>query len=294
MRSFTKSSPASLGSSKAVTSSRSGRAMSDIAALVTKEFEAETAGGGPHCDDESASENAGKQRLEERFAFEASVLDRSKLDSIPTFSRSEVTIGKFLGKGSFSDVFEVSINLPAFGNSMTTQLLMKGTSDLDNIQESPAPAGNAAERNYSRTVSFDPPNDNRRRPSRRRLVGGALRMTMISSSSAHQSTDILDRRVTAAMKCLCPKTRANPSMFLIGAEDLAHETAVLASLEHPNIIKLYGRASGDLTDALKMQDNYFILIEKLDESLDHRLNDWKKKFGKKGAQHPDTTRLNTA
>ena len=39
-----------------------------------------------------------------------------------------------------------------------------------------------------------------------------------------------------ALKCLRPAVRAEPRKFIIGAEDLAHETAILACLDHPRCV----------------------------------------------------------
>lgn len=84
-----------------------------------------------------------------------------------------------------------------------------------------------------------------------------------------------DIRLNFAMKCLKPGVRADEEQFTIGAEDLVHETAILANMNHPNIIKLYGRALGQLTDAFMLNDGYFIILEKLDETLHDRMDAWK-------------------
>jgi serine/threonine protein kinase len=83
------------------------------------------------------------------------------------------------------------------------------------------------------------------------------------------------RRYVLAMKCLRPQIRSNASQFTIGAEDLVHETAILANLNHPNIIKLHGRANGHLEDAFMLNDGYFILLDRLSETLHDRIASWK-------------------
>jgi len=77
------------------------------------------------------------------------------------------------------------------------------------------------------------------------------------------------------MKCLRPQIRSDATRFTIGAEDLVHETAILANLNHPNIIKLHGRASGRLADAFVLNDGYFILLDRLSETLHDRIDSWK-------------------
>ena len=63
----------------------------------------------------------------------------------------------------------------------------------------------------------------------------------------------------------------------MGIEDLIHETAMLASLDHPNIIKLHGRASGHgfVSKVPNPNDGYFILLDRLTDTLDDRINRWK-------------------
>ena len=112
-----------------------------------------------------------------------------------------------------------------------------------------------------------------RRPSRgsRR----ATHATSITVATLSRPTPVSDRRRVLAMKCLRPQIRSDVDQFTIGAEDLVHETAILANLSHPNIIKLYGRSSGSLTNAFRTNDGYFILLDKLDETLHDRIEVWK-------------------
>ncbi len=104
-----------------------------------------------------------------------------------------------------------------------------------------------------------------------------------------------------ALKCLRPGVRAQPRKFVIGAEDLAHETALLACLDHPNIIQLYGRAEGCFSTAFQMRrstkndspnssdsgggggnkkhhltdEGYFIILDRLMSTLTDRIEEWK-------------------
>jgi serine/threonine protein kinase len=89
--------------------------------------------------------------------------------------------------------------------------------------------------------------------------------------------------------------RAQPRKFVIGAEDLAHETALLACLDHPNIITLYGRAEGCFSTAFQMRpkssgnnydssqegegkkvsnEGYFIILDRLMATLTGRIDEW--------------------
>ena len=116
------------------------------------------------------------------------------------------------------------------------------------------------------------PGDLQRRRSSRRgnPLGGSLSSrTLVPPSQLGEPQQIF------AMKCLRPHIRSDVEQFTIGSEDLVHETAILANLSHEHIIKLHGRASGTLTDAFVLNDGYFILLDRLNETLDDRICEWK-------------------
>ena len=98
---------------------------------------------------------------------------------------------------------------------------------------------------------------------------------MTAPSNLSRPAQSSGRRRVLAMKCLRPQIRSDATRFTIGAEDLVHETAILANLNHPNIIKLHGRASGRLADAFVLNDGYFILLDRLSETLHDRIDSWK-------------------
>ena len=79
-----------------------------------------------------------------------------------------------------------------------------------------------------------------------------------------------------AMKCLRPQIRSDADQFTVGAEDQVRETAILANLNHQHIIKLHGRAFGHLTNAFMLNDVYFILLDRLTETLHGRIDTWKR------------------
>jgi len=87
-----------------------------------------------------------------------------------------------------------------------------------------------------------------------------------------------ERRLVLAMKCLRPTVRYGHEQFIIGVEDLLKETTMLASLDHPNIIKIHGRGAGDKYH--RITDGIFILLDRLTETLDERINRWKNMGGK--------------
>jgi len=78
-----------------------------------------------------------------------------------------------------------------------------------------------------------------------------------------------------AMKILMPQLRSDADQFTIGSEDLVHETAILANINHKHIIELHGRSPGQLTEVFLKNDGYFILLDLLDETLHDRIESWK-------------------
>jgi len=179
--------------------------------------------------------------LEECFQTEGSILCREKFDAVPETIMSDFTIKSYLGRGSFSDVFEVICSGGRLFDSNVR------SSQLD-----------------------------RRRSLRSRKV----------------TPSITVRRHAFAMKRLRPNLRSDADQFIVGAEDLVHETAVLANLDHRHIIKVHGRASGHLTEAFVLNDGYFILVDRLDETLHDRTRTWKRT--KRTRQGPAAQQLEVA
>lgn len=127
----------------------------------------------------------------------------------------------------------------------------------------------------------------------------ALRRSSARGGVGSSLTSSLRNPNTMALKCLRPAVRAQPRKFVIGAEDLAHETALLACLDHPNIIQLYGRAEGCFSTAFQMRskndnggstnkeesskskgkqmsnEGYFIILDRLMTELSNRIEEWK-------------------
>jgi serine/threonine protein kinase len=95
------------------------------------------------------------------------------------------------------------------------------------------------------------------------------------------------------MKCLRPQIRSDADQFIIGVEDLVHETTMLASIDHPNIIKIHGIAGGCDTKSSRLGDGFFILLDRLQDTLTDRILRWKNQYAKKKGP-PSLAQLNTA
>jgi hypothetical protein len=219
----------------------------------------------------------------ECFDDDSTSLDKEKFDAIPRYVKSDLLIGQFLGKGSFSDAFEVTLNVKKTVEPRKLGGDSEGDDgmDLDDLIAAAAgrygndPSSNNGEKptplSHGRNASMDPTHRRPRRATAAHLSRSVCIGTMKNNAEAASAS-----RMTLAMKCLRPQIRADAKQFLIGVEDLIHETAILASLDHPNIIKIHGRSGGSVSDSFRLSDGYFILLDRLTDTLEDRIERWKK------------------
>lgn len=79
-----------------------------------------------------------------------------------------------------------------------------------------------------------------------------------------------------ALKFLSIDTINDPSRYITGAADLVVEAKFLASLEHPNIIKLRGMAAAGTSGFAKMEERgYFLLLDRLQCTLEDKIDIWR-------------------
>jgi serine/threonine protein kinase len=267
-----------------------------------------------------------------------SIEDRLNFAAIPHFSKTDVLIGKHLGKGTFSDVFEVTAMTATIEEdlSITRKMLEQAKNDLDRLIQ--ANVGDNSNQCSDAFVSLSInkssllPQDDQRRlslegsesenedevdlekiiaayhadrrasapppPSDVDLGKTAqiMRRSSLCSSICVSSlqTSRSTRRVTLAMKCLRPAIRSNTEQFMIGVEDLVHETVMLSSLIHPNIIKVHGRSGGTFSSNLLLEDGYFILLDRLQDTIDNRISDWRKKYPNSSKNPPSIHQVKVA
>lgn len=80
-----------------------------------------------------------------------------------------------------------------------------------------------------------------------------------------------------AMKHVKARLLAQPDNFRLAAAELAIEAHMLASFDHPNVMKIRGwAANGVASFADGRHDSFFLLLDKLDETLDSRITTWQR------------------
>eukprot|EP00804_Cyclotella_cryptica_P020939 CCRYP_009269-RB/>CCRYP_009269-RB protein AED:0.10 eAED:0.10 QI:171/1/1/1/1/1/5/432/816 len=240
----------------------------------------------------------------------SSVMDPRKLSRVPQVSKSDLMIGEYLGRGNFCDVFEVEWALKNDVSRRSTE--SAGSDSLDDSSVGSDEHDEEVARRKLEYLSLLFSNDIRPEVIPSKKTGALDPDTPIvtsrnlrgSFSQIHTGFSLSSRNLrdpnVMALKCLRPAVRAQPRKFVIGAEDLAHETALLACLDHPNIIKLYGRAKGSFATAFQfgnskvscssgssngrkkkerhMNDGYFIILDRLIATLDGRIEEWKEEY----------------
>ncbi|KAL3936163.1 MAG: hypothetical protein SGBAC_008462 [Bacillariaceae sp.] len=158
----------------------------------------------------------------EVFMSKSPVLAESEDDSssIAEFHRSEIEVGELLGKGAFSEIYQVKALNPCFEHQ--------------------------DEEEHLRCV-------------------------------VHQACETQDNDPEQfIIKHLRPELLIQRSAFNNAAADLVLEGRFLAALEHPNIIKIHGAASGAASYGDGSHDGFFIMMERLDDILSRCISQWRK------------------
>ena len=78
-----------------------------------------------------------------------------------------------------------------------------------------------------------------------------------------------------AIKTLSEECLNDPERYVGGVIDLAVESRFLSVIRHPNIIKMRAISDGNMYD-----QGFFVVLDRLYETLTLKIADWKKKEGK--------------
>ena len=234
--------------------------------------------------------------------FSPGVLDPDTWRGIPQYSKSDVVVGRHLGTGSFSDAFEVIVPVAAKAPDLTGFATADKGGDVeaqvaaDDDLDAQIDAMFGAEATSAPVVDQGDGQAKApdcARPSLVRLTSSSVGLSTgdtprqasrrnVSMVHVRKAAPVHNNQTLYAMKCLRPKIRSDVEQFLIGIEDLIHETAILANLDHPHVIKLHGRAASagattkeSVVNAFTLSDGYFILLDRLQETLEERIGVWR-------------------
>lgn len=174
----------------------------------------------------------------------SNIFDEEAEKSLPRFSKSELDLGRVLGRGGFCVVNEVR----QFKLQSNSSLETKATFDKSIIEEEEDEFG---ELRYDGGVLLQ----DRNFMSRRCLRQG--------------------KHARYAIKTLSDECLNDPERFVGGVIDLAVESRFLSVIRHPNIIKMRGVSTGNQYDV-----GFFVVLDRLYDTLTHKIIRWKKENGK--------------
>lgn len=174
-------------------------------------------------------------RAYRRASTKSHVLTRSKAADIALLSMEELTIGQWLGKGSFSNVHEIS------KITLSDEITIKQTEEGTNI------ARNILSSNYLRN----------------------------NKKAQYEEEDGGRSNCRYAVKFLKKELRENHKKYAVGTTDLVVEGLFLASLTHPNIIKVRGLPDGGVHSMVENGGangmGYFLILDRLFDTLTERI-----------------------
>ncbi|KAL7456850.1 hypothetical protein ACHAWC_008330 [Mediolabrus comicus] len=183
-----------------------------------------------------------KEVVEEK-AKGSDFFDEDAEKDMPRFKRSELKLGRVLGRGGFCTVSEI------------TSLNLEQNSPLDiavkNMQAADEEEDEFGELRYDSHGLIQ----DRQFLARRCLRKG--------------------KHARYAIKTLSDECLADPERFVGGIIDLATESRFLSVVRHANIIKMRAVADGDLYDS-----RFFVVLDRLYDTLTLKISKWKKASSK--------------
>ena len=178
---------------------------------------------------------------------------------------SDLEIGELLGEGNFSHVYEVRLiyrdDLPdtdtvTTGNETIQEDIWNTTAaDWRNPRVEEADIWDLV------SVADEDDSDSTQTEDEGRIMG--LREMKV-------------RERVYALKHLHPRVTKKQKKFTASAIDLVLEAKLLSYLNHPNIVKLFGVTEGSVNKVFSDQ-GYFLLLDRLHETLDDRILEWTQK-----------------
>lgn len=193
--------------------------------------------------DEVFKAEAGRQASRHSKAFENnSSLVQKRTRRITELRWSDLEVGRMLGKGSFSRVYEVKVSAKGEKRDKLSELLHDSSGRND--------AGEVLANDSERSRDM---------------------WDLISTDGIETVNGKNDATVSFALKHLRP--REDHDRFTHSAIDLVLEAKLLSCLNHDNIIKLYGVTEGSISKSFRRK-GYFLLLDRLDTTLDRKLLKW--------------------
>mmetsp|Transcript_25188 Transcript_25188/g.53623 ORF Transcript_25188/g.53623 Transcript_25188/m.53623 type:complete len:539 (-) Transcript_25188:537-2153(-) len=189
-----------------------------------------------------------------RASDSSNVLSRAMLADIALVRFDELEVGQFLGKGSFSNVHEI------------TRISCSDVADHNDDDNESWDEDDRIEGGIRSTITA------------MNTTGGFAEEPAKAEDARQILTNHYERDETGtyryAIKFLKEQVRANPQKYAVGTADLVLEGMFLASLSHPNIIKVRGLPEGGVKSLVKGsagKNGYFLILDRLFDTLADRI-----------------------
>ena len=204
---------------------------------------------------------------------------------IPTFDARELLLGRWLGKGGFSDVDELR-GLLHFPKALSrtsgkTALALfakerlthadSGACGHDRDVPGPAELGYGSTDCSESTAQEEAGASERLSRSCTSPAGNEASRQFLAQNCLRDSGE-----ARYAIKRLRKEIAKDPRQYPSGVMDLAVEALFLADLAHPNIIKLRGMATCDPFSSTG-DDYFFLILDRLQETLNDRMKKWQER-----------------
>lgn len=187
--------------------------------------------------------------------------DHSSNEEYSIVMKKEVKLGKLLGTGTFSTVYE----LQRLTSSSQSSKNNSSSNDEEQLE------GFALYSNIRKTFHNKP----------KRVVTRSSNKALYTNDQGRRRRQELLESVENdtrkyAVKQLKQASMSNPKKFAHAAADLFIEAQILTEINHENIISIHGWAAGGFSAyETGHYDAFFILIDRLQETLQDRIDRWR-------------------
>lgn len=170
---------------------------------------------------------------------------------------SEIQVGKLLGEGNFSHVYEVKLQMPLLDETESVRTTCSKKTIENDVWK----------KKISSWYDDDDANDIWDMISK----GGNVGEDLVSDEDEGDE-ELME--ATYALKHLHPQVTMKQRDFTASAIDLVLEAKLLGCLDHPNIVKIFGVTEGSVSTVFQTK-GYFLLLDRLHGTLDDKIQEWK-------------------
>ena len=227
----------------------------------------------PHCQSPIVSNTMGRVAGEEALRHSRQFDAQSRLAkhfssrekrNITELRWSDLEIGRLLGEGNFSHVYEVKLiyrdDLPDTGTVATgNETIQVDVWNSNSVDWRNPRVAVKEEQDIWDLVSVADDMGSDSGYSDEEKVMGPREMKL--------------RERVYALKHLHPQVTKRQKKFTASAIDLVLEAKLLSCLDHPNIVRLFGVTEGSI-NKLFSEHGYFLLLDRLHETLEDKIEEW--------------------